>query len=247
MSQGGLNLIHPDWPVPDNVRAVFTTRQGGGSGGPYASLNLGLHVGDDDDAVRGNRQLLRDHAGLPAEPVWLEQTHNTRAVDAARSDRGTAADAGYACVPGVVCVVQTADCLPLLLADGDGTCVAAVHAGWRGLAAGVIEAAVNSMPIAPSRLLAWLGPAISQEHFEVGDEVRQAFVDLDGRAANAFISGRPGKWQADMYALARLRLCELGVTQQYGGSWCTYSDSTRFYSYRRDGVTGRMAALIWLA
>jgi YfiH family protein len=236
------HLIIPDWPAPSNVRAMQTTRQRGVSASPYDSLNLGLHVGDSSLAVERNRMLL--NTVLPSEPVWLEQVHGTVVADADRAGCIPQADASIA--RRGVCVVMTADCLPVLLCDKAGSVVAAVHAGWRGLAAGVVEAAVLAMEVAPENLMAWLGPAISQPAFEVGVEVRAAFLDADPAAAAAFIPGENGKWLADIYALARRRLNALGITRIYGGDRCTYRESDLFFSYRRDGVTGRMGTFIWL-
>lgn len=235
--------IIPDWPAPPNVRALQTTRSGGVSVGAYASLNLGDHVGDDPVAVARNRELLC--AALPSDPAWLKQVHGNVVAEADGMAGVPDADASVARKPGTVCAVMTADCLPLLLCDQAGTTVAAAHAGWRGLADGVIEATVRAMDIAPEELLVWLGPAIGPQAFEVGNEVRQAFMAFDANAADAFVP-RGEKWLADIYLLARQRLALLGVTQVYGGGLCTYSDQNRFYSYRRDGATGRMASLIWL-
>lgn len=234
--------IVPDWPAPANVHALVTTRAGGVSVGAYASLNLGDHVGDDPAAVAANRALLRRR--LPAEPVWLRQVHGTRCVDAAAA-RDTEADAACARAPNVVCAVLTADCLPLLLCDAGGTAVAAVHAGWRGLATGVVESAVAAMGVPGQDLIAWLGPAIGPASFEVGDEVRAAFLAHDPAAAAAFVPHGAGKWLCDIYLLARQRLERLGVRRLAGAEFCTVRDSGRFFSYRRDGATGRMASLIW--
>jgi len=238
-----MELILPDWPAPANVRACTTTRQGGVSVGAYASLNLGDHVGDDPAHVTENRARLRRVLALPAEPLWLTQVHGIAVAEG----QGGCADASVAFAPGTVCTVMTADCLPLLLCDRAGTAVAAVHAGWRGLLAGVIEAAVARLDVPAADLLAWLGPAIGPQSFEVGDEVRTAFMAEDAAASVAFRPTPGGRWLADIYALARLRLVRCGVTAVYGGALCTFSDAARFYSYRRDGVTGRMASLIWLA
>lgn len=238
--------IIPDWPAPPAVRALATTRHGGVSTGPYASLNLGGHVGDDPGAVAENRRRLRTL--LPAEPVWLQQVHGTRVVDAAAPAGGIPeADAAFVRTPGIVCAVLTADCLPVLLCDAEGTAVAAAHAGWRGLAAGVLEETVGAMAADPGRLLAWLGPAIGPAAFEVGDEVRAAFTAGDQGAAAAFVPGPPGKWFADLYALARRRLGRMGVTRVHGGGFCTFGESARFYSFRRERNTGRMATLVWIA
>lgn len=238
------HCILPDWPAPARVRALQTTRQGGVSIAPYDSMNLGSHVGDNPLAVARNRMLL--NTLLPTEPVWLEQVHGTMVANADMAGCRPQADACIARQRAAVCVVMTADCLPVLLCDEAGSVVAAVHAGWKGLAAGVIEATVQAMAVAPQGLMAWFGPAISQDNFEVGDEVRTAFIAVQPQAAAAFVQGQHGKWFADIYALARLRLNALGIMQVYGGSHCTYRERERFYSYRRDGVTGRMGTFIWL-
>ena len=292
------HYIIPDWPAPARVKALQTTRQGGVSLAPYDSLNLGSHVGDNPLAVARNRVLL--NTLLPSEPVWLEQVHGTRVVNADQADCLPKADACIARQRGAVCVVMTADCLPVLLCDAQGSVVGAAHAGWRGLGAGVIEATVQAMGVAPQSLMAWLGPAIGQEAFEVGDEVRAAFIAVQPQAAAAFIPGQSGKWLAktrrcgasgagmaashplpqaagfaitsdlasvsgspsrmascsisnvsrvwfaDIYALARLRLNALGITQIYGGGRCACRERELFFSYRRDGVTGRMGTFIWL-
>jgi YfiH family protein len=237
--------IIPDWPAPANVRALCTTRNGGVGSAPYASFNLGDHVGDDPQIVAHNRARLREH--LPAEPLWLKQVHTITFADADSATGTPEADASVARLPNKVCAVLTADCLPLLLCDRQGTVVAAAHAGWRGLAAGVIEATVAAMNAGPASLIAWLGPAIGTGAFEVGDEVREIFRAHDAAAANAFVAHGNGKWLADIYRLARLRLAHSGVTQAYGGNLCTFRDSERFFSYRRDKTTGRMASLIWLS
>lgn len=241
----GLDLIVPDWPAPANVRAVQTTRHGGVSRGPYASLNLGDHVGDDAAAVAANRALLG--TVMPAEPSWLKQVHGIAVADADTAFSGVEADAAVARRPGRVCAVMTADCLPVLLCDRSGSVVAAAHAGWRGLCAGVIEAAVDAMHVPASDVLAWLGPAIGPQAFEVGDEVRAAFLARDAAATAAFAAHGSGKWLADIWLLARQRLAAIGVEAVWGGGQCTVADSERFYSYRRDGATGRMATCVWLA
>lgn len=239
------NIIFPDWPAPPNIKAIQTTRIGGFSKGPYQSLNLGDHVGDDPLIVAANRQLLTQF--VPTEPVWMRQVHGTQVIDAALASCLPEADAAFARAPETVCCVMTADCLPILLCDHTGSVVAAVHAGWRGLLNGVIETAVVSMQASPPDLMAWLGPAIGSGAFEVGDEVRTAFVDVDENSRHAFAALENGKWLADIYLLARQRLAAMGVNEIYGGDFCTYSDATRFFSYRRDQVTGRMATLIWRA
>ena len=244
------HLIFPDWPAPARVRALQTTRQGGFSAAPYASLNLGSHVGDAPLAVARNRMAL--NTLLPSEPVWLNQVHGVTVVDVGQASCLPQADASVSNRPGGVCVVMTADCLPVLLCDAAGRVVGAAHAGWRGLCDGVIEATVACMGVAPGSLMAWLGPAIGPSAFEVGEEVRAAFLAQQPEAETAFTpaSGNAGvgggKWYADIFALARLRLAALGIERVYGGGVCTYSDAERFFSYRRDGVTGRMGSFIWL-
>jgi len=238
------SLIIPDWPAPANVKSLQTTRIGGVSQAPYDSLNFGDHVGDDPLKVAANRQLLNPL--VPTEPLWLQQVHGLTVVDAAVASCLPAADAAYASHKGAVCAVMTADCLPVLLCNTAGTEVAAVHAGWKGLLDGVIEASVNTMKSAPGELLAWFGPAIGPTAFEVGDDVRDAYIQHDAKAAEAFLGHGEGKWLGDIYQLARQRLNKLGVTQIYGGGLCTYTDEARFFSFRRDGATGRMATMIWL-
>lgn len=238
------DLLFPDWPAPANVRAVQTLRTGGCSPAPWASFNLGDHVGDLPTHVAANRAALR--AVLPAEPVWLQQVHGIAVADADRQPLRPEADAVVARQVGSVCAVMTADCLPVLFCDRAGTVVAAAHAGWRGLEAGVLEATLAAMKVSPGEILAWLGPAIGPSCFEVGDEVRAAFVAVNPLAAEAFQPHGPGKWLADIYRLARQRLLASGVVAISGGDACTVSDGQRFFSYRRDGVTGRMASLVWL-
>jgi polyphenol oxidase len=245
-----IEVLTPDWPAPQSVRAAFTLRTGGVSVSPFNSLNVGAHVGDATAAVLENRRRMRAKLQLPAEPSWIEQVHGTDVADLDVLPDGTArrliADAVVTRRAGRVCVVQVADCLPVLFAARDGSVVAAAHAGWRGLAAGVLEASVAKLGIDPSRLLVWLGPAIGHEHFEVGDEVRAAFVARESAAATAFVANARGRWHCDLVALARQRLTALGVSQPFGGRWCTFGDPARFFSYRRDGRCGRMAALLWL-
>jgi YfiH family protein len=235
--------IVPAWPAPPGVRALITTRAGGVSRGRYEGLNLGLRTGDAPQAVAENRARLR--ALLPAEPRWLAQEHGATVVEADALETPVAADASVARRAGTVCAVMVADCLPVLLTDRAGGVVAAAHAGWRGLARGVIENTVAATGVEPSRLLAYLGPAIGPRAFEVGPDVRDAFLARDAAADAAFAPHRPGKWLADIYALARQALARAGVTDVHGGGLCTVSDPARFYSYRRDRTTGRMAALIW--
>lgn len=240
-----LPLLRPDWPAPARVQAAVTTRRGGVSSGPWASLNLAAHVEDDPAAVTENRRRLNAALGLVEEPLWLTQVHGT-AIATGDNGPGCEADGSYSDRTGRVCVVLTADCLPVLLCDRSGREVAAVHAGWRGLVNGVIEAALDRFKAAPEDIMAWLGPAIGPDAFEVGAEVRAAFLASDAEAAMAFRPNRPGHWLADLYALARLRLMRRGVAAVYGGGLCTWSDAERFYSFRREPVTGRMASLIWL-
>lgn len=238
-----LPLIIPEWPAPANVKAFQTTRHGGLSTGVYASLNLGDHVKDSPQHVAANRQLLS--AYMPSEPVWLNQVHGVRVIDAALSSCLESADASFTNGKQVVCVTMTADCLPVLLCDQAGTAIAAIHAGWRSLCDGVIEEAVTAMTVSPSELMAWLGPAIGPDAFEVGSEVRAQFMAQDMQAESAF-KPKGNKWLGDLYAIARQRLQTLGVTQVYGGRRCTYSEPETFFSFRRDGDTGRMGTFIWL-
>jgi YfiH family protein len=244
-------IIIPSWPAPATVRAASTTRCGGVSLAPYDTFNLAAHVGDDPRAVATNRQRLRQCLALPGEPHWLEQVHGTGVI---RLDADTPliprADASVAYEPGQVCAVLTADCLPVLFCDRAGSRVAAAHAGWRGLAHGVLEASLAAMDCEAADILVWLGPAIGPQAFEVGEEVREQFMAHDEEAAQAFVPSHlqaDGKhWLADLYLLARQRLRHAGVDAIYGGGECTYGDAARFFSYRREASTGRMASLIWL-
>lgn len=239
-----MNWIKPDWQLPEGLHAAVTLRSGGVSQGLYASLNPASHVNDAADAVLTNRAMIKQMLALPAEPVWLQQVHG---VDVVKADQVTdllEADASFTDQSGVVCAVLTADCLPVLFCGDQGAVIGAAHAGWRGLQAGVIEQTIAAMNCRD--LQVWLGPAIGPAHFEVGDEVREAFVSQNANASVAFSATQAGKWLADIYQLARIRLANLGVEQVYGGGLCTVSDAQRFYSYRRDGAaTGRMASLIW--
>lgn len=246
--------LTPDWPAPAPVRAAITTRSAGGSQSPWQHNNLAYHVGDAPDAVAANRRALREQLGLAIEPQWLTQIHGVRVIAARPDGSARRADGATSDRPGQACVVLTADCLPVLLCDRAGRRVAAVHAGWRGLAKGVVQRAVARFAVPPEQLLAYLGPAISQRHFEVGDEVRRAFLrsvrsDVHRRALEAaFVpAARRAHHFADLYALARAELGALGVGAVYGGDRCTFSEPETFYSYRRDGRTGRFASLIWLA
>jgi YfiH family protein len=262
MSVADLQIITPEWPTPPGVRAAFTLRSGGVSVAPYGSLNLGARIGDSPDAVAENRRRVREKLRLPAEPVWLEQVHGVEvvglgAVDApanvaavgragAADDRPPTGDASVALGAGQVCAIRVADCMPVLFAARDGSVVGAAHAGWRGLAGGVLEATIGRLGVSAADLIAWMGPAIGPKHFEVGEDVRAAFIAADAGAASAFAANARGRWQCDLYALARRKLSALGVSGIYGGGWCTFAEADRFFSYRRDGQCGRMAALIWM-
>lgn len=248
-----LAWLRPDWPLPKGVQALSTLRHGlGVSQPPFDAFNLGNMAGPDGDApanVAHNRALLQAQAGLPSAPCWLRQVHGTTV---ARFDAppvpGTAppeADAAITRAPGVVLAILTADCLPVLFCREDGDLLGAAHAGWRGLAAGVLEATVAAMDTSPARLSAWLGPAAGPMAYEVGDEVRAAFIAHDPSSARAFVATRPGHWRVDLFALARQRLAAVGVPRVHGGDWCTISDAGRFFSHRRDGRSGRMTTLIW--
>jgi len=247
-----MSLITPEWDAPANVRACSTTRMGGISLAPWDSLNLGAHVGDQLAAVEHNRQHLVSLAAMPSPPVWLEQVHGTRVLHLSGEQHGSLqpgslqADAVYTRQPGAVCAVVTADCLPVLFSSLDGKEVAAAHAGWRGLCAGVLEATLAAFASPPEEIIAWLGPAIGPQAFEVGAEVREAFLAQDLTASDAFLPAGE-KYYADIWQLARLRLTRQNVRQITGGGLCTFSQPEQFFSYRRDGVTGRMASLIWLS
>ena len=240
-----IEFVEPDWNAPPRVRALCTTRRGGVSKVPYDCLNLGLHVGDDENDVRHNRELLRRELRLPAEPEWISQTHGTRCVILEQDDSRDA-DAAITREPGRVAVVMVADCLPLLICNRDGTEVAALHAGWRGLQAGVVRAGLERMQSRAADLIAWVGPGISKHHFEVGDEVLEAFRATHDGAADFFEPHGVGHWMCDLAGLAARELERLGVGRVWRDPHCTYHDAQRFYSYRRDRVTGRMAALIWI-
>jgi len=245
------SCLFPEWPAPRRVHA-FTTLRGpaGASDVPFDSFNLGVRCGDDADVVVRNRDALVEHLGVPSRPRWLRQVHgmavatcdDTRCVDEPE------ADAAITTQPGVALAILTADCLPVLFCSEDGGAIGAAHAGWRGLAAGVLERTVEAMQVAPGNLLAWLGPAAGPRAYEVGNDVHAAFVDHDPEAASAFVATRQGHWLCDLYALARLRLANAGVVQVHGGGLCTISDPQRFYSHRRDGArSGRFASLIWIS
>lgn len=240
-------FIRPNWPAPANVHAFATTRFGGQSPAPFDSLNLGDHVGDDLQNVLANRQYLTERASLPSSPLWLTQTHSTIVINSQDWQQAIEADAMVSQQANAVCVVMTADCLPILICDKAGTEVAAIHAGWRGLCDGIIENTLKKLSGDASNLMAWLGPAIGPSQFEVGEEVRDAFLAHSATADSAFQPSRPNHYLADIYQLAKQRLAACGLTSVYGGDYCTVSDPEKFFSYRRDNVTGRMASLIWLS
>jgi YfiH family protein len=262
-----LTRILPDWPAPNWVRAITTTREGGISQGSFASLNLAAHVKDNPISVAQNRLTLSQEYNFMYEPLWLHQTHSSSVVQVKTphpnplpqgerghegikfAEHGIDADGAWTQLTGVPCVVLTGDCLPLLLCDSQGTLVAAIHCGWKGILGGIIEQSLKEIGLhAQGEILAWLGPAIGPQAFEVGNDVRDLFISQDLQASHAFKPiDKPGKWLADIYLLAKQRLQKVGVRSIYGGEYCTYTDQDRFYSYRRDGETGRMATLIWLA
>ena len=240
------HVITPEWPVPSNVKAIVTTRKGGVSENNYASFNIAQHVEDNPEHVLANRSKLRKL--LPNEPIWLSQVHGNRMIHAnANTSQNIEADAAVTNQPNVVLSIQTADCLPVLLCNQQGTVVGACHAGWRGLANDIIENTVQEMQCSSETVIAYLGPAIGPEKFEVGEEVREVFVNKHSLAASAFVQTSADKWLADIYALAKIRLSAIGVSNIYGGDFCTFSDENRFFSYRRNKQTGRLASLIWLA
>lgn len=245
-----MRLITPSWTPHPRVRAVVTTRDGGVSSGAYASLNLAMHVGDEPGNVAQNRRRLRQRLGLLNEPVWLEQVHGTDVIHLERPDPDAVpkADAAWTDRTGLACAILTADCVPVLLADDAGTCVAAAHAGWRGLAAGVLENVVRHLPAAPASLSAWLGPGIGPSAYEVGPEVFDTFVASDPGAAAAFIPAREGHWLCNLHELARRRLATVDVNRVASEtSQCTFRDAGSYFSHRRDRRCGRMATLVWLA
>lgn len=253
------DIISPDWPAPGNIHAFTTTRNGPGvSVLPFYRFNLGARCGDDPEAVRRNRKALQSQYGLPSQPYWLHQVHGIDVIrlreasihlggDAGcvQADEEPMADASVTSALNSVLAVLTADCLPVLFCNDSGTEIAAAHAGWRGLAAGMLEQTVAAMQSHPDTLMAWLGPAAGAERYEVGEEVRQAFLTADVQAVSAFTPTRPGHYLIDLYALARIRLQNAGIANIYGGGFCTLSD-IRFYSHRRDQRTGRMASVIWM-
>lgn len=240
-----MKTIVPNWPAPKNVKAFASTRVGGFSSAPYQGLNLGAHVGDDPSIVEKNRAWLAQQANMPSAPIWLNQTHSTVVAQvSAPTTQVLDADGVFTSASNVVCSAMTADCLPVLLTNTQGSQVAAVHAGWRGLANGIVE---NALELFSGEVMAWLGPAIGPQAFEVGEDVLQAFVDFDSQAHQAFTPRDvEGKWLADMSKLATQRLNKLGITQVFDSGLCTFQDKEDFYSYRRDAVTGRQATFIWI-
>ncbi len=238
-----LSWVKADWPAPDNIYAGTTLRTGGESIGSYDSYNLAAHVGDDLNAVEKNRQYLKYMLNLPADPFWLDQNHSNKVINIDEGGQNLIADASYSLKPEAVCAVLTADCLPVLLCNQQGTKIAAVHAGWRGLLDGVIENTVSELK--DNNLMAWFGPAIGPESFEVGNEVFDVFFNKSHLFSSAFQSKNQAKWLLDIYKLARLMLNNVGVKKIYGGNFCTMTEQKQFFSYRRDGKTGRMASLIW--
>lgn len=241
-----LDLIIPHWPAPHWIKAYTTTRYGGFSQAPFDSLNVGLHVGDDPNCVTKNRQLLQSSLGLKKQLLWLEQVHGNIVISADHPTNIFTADAIYSKKEHAVCAIQTADCLPLLICSVSSYCIAAVHAGWKGLNNGVIENTILALECPPRDLLVWLGPAIGPEAFIVGEDVVQAFIEKDHAAQTAFHYIGRNKWQANLYKLAKQHLHKLGINTVYGGEYCTYTDQKRFFSYRRDHVTGRMLSFIWI-
>ena len=234
--------LQADWPAPSFIQAGTTLRQGGVSRGEYSSLNIAAHVGDELAMVEKNRLSLN----LPNEPQWLEQIHSTKAILLPHEKSVPKADAAYTEKKNIICSVMTADCLPLLITNKQGSCVAAIHAGWRGLCNGIIEATIKSLPAEPESLLVWLGPAIGPDVYEVGEEVYDAYTKDNNEAKQAFTSVSEKHWLFDIYELAKLRLQKLGIKQVYGGDHCTFTEKDMFFSYRRDKVTGRMASMIWI-
>lgn len=257
MDEGGLkliwgklimnNFIIPNWPTPNHIKAFTTTRLDGVSSSPYQSFNLAHHVGDALDNVMQNRERLKNKLKLPSEPIWLNQTHSNHVINLDHENTDKAADGSYTTQKNKICAILTGDCLPILLCDKTGSEIAAVHGGWRGLLAGVIESALKNFKNSPQNIYAWFGPAIGPQAFEVGNDVRDPFVAIDKNAAQAFKPLQQSKWLADIYLLAKQRLEKCGVTEIYGGDYCTYSDADKFFSHRRDKETGRMANLIWIA
>lgn len=240
------NFITPDWPAPAKIKAFTTTRAGGFSCAPFDGFNLAMHVGDSFENVKRNREYLREVLQLPHEPFWLSQAHSTTVVEAKRKPLNLIADASFTREINTVCAILTADCLPLLICDQNANCVAAVHAGWKGLLGGIIEETLKALKIPGEDLLVWLGPAIGASVYEVGEEVREKFIAHDSNAEIAFHALSKDKYLMDIYSLARQRLAHQNITRVYGGEFCTLTQKDKFFSYRRDKETGRMASLIWI-
>lgn len=255
MTDRDINIITPEWPAPAQVKSAISTRQGGVSQAPYDSLNLATHVGDKAEDVARNRELLKAALQLDNEPVWLNQTHSDKVVDASVYVAGDEADACYTSVANKPCAVLTADCLPILVCNKQGTWVQAIHAGWQGIGRRIIEASILAYPGQKTDLMAYLGPAIGEESFEVRSDVVEACTaDLTSAQKKIFIKkcfkpieGKDGYFLGNLYELGRQRLHKCGVQAVFGGNFCTYKDSNRFFSYRRDKECGRMASLIWLS
>ena len=241
-----IGWIAANWPALDHIHAGTTTRIGGASGIPYDSFNLADHVGDNQKNVSHNRKLLRNQLNLPAEPYWLQQVHGNRVIAAKIANSAEPADGIVTDQTNIVCTVLTADCLPLLLRNVHGTQIAAIHVGWRGFSKNIITNAIETFAENRENIIAWLGPCIGASHYEIDDEVRNACLNICGAAEHAFNPGRDGHWFADLHRLAKYQLAHLGIENIYGGGYCTYGDANLFFSYRRDGITGRMASLIWM-
>lgn len=241
------NILIPNWPAPKHIKAFSTTRLNGFSQNPYDSFNLAYSVGDDHEKVSQNREHLKKILNLPSDPLWLSQIHSTVIYKVDQESMPKNADGSYTTSQNKVCVVMTADCLPILLCNLSGTQIAAVHAGWRGLADGVVESALNCFNPSDEKIIAWIGPAIGKTFYEVGDDVRDRFLEINSNFNKAFQPHKQSKWLSDMNLLARMRLEKAGVSDIFSENFCTFADSDRFFSYRRDGVTGRMASLIWIA
>jgi len=240
-----LTIIKPDWPVAKHIHAFTSTRLGGVSQGIYHGLNLAHHVDDEPDAVQANRDLLQQQFHLPHTVKWLQQIHSTQAIAADTIENGTKADALYTNKANTICAVLTADCLPILVCNKQGDKIAAIHAGWRGLASGIIQTTLEKLAEPADHLLLWFGPAIGARHYQVGQDFYDTFLSISPMMQQAFKQTSPTHWHADIYALAKLQCEQLGIKHIYGGEHCTFADSTHFYSHRRDGTTGRMASLIW--
>lgn len=245
-TKNNIGWIEANWPAPAHVHAGTTTRLGGTSSASYDSFNLAEHVGDDRHKVNANRELLRRYLQLPANPVWLRQAHGNHVINARTAARNTTADGSYTDTAGIVCAVLTADCLPLLLCDTRGMEIAAIHIGWRSFSSNIIRNALAVFSVPPSELMAWLGPCISSNHYEVGNDVRDPCLERSTLFDIAFTPVRDGHWRADLARLAKLELEEHGLDNIYGGEYCTFAEKSLFYSYRREGTTGRMASLIWM-